>query len=438
MRKWAVVLLMVCCMVPAGAQQMGVEQFTRVRRYLWNRSKVAVDKRQALLDLKTDEKGFAFLANGKEPAEAEEGEGIITVKLPHHTRHITITHPDYGQYTFRVPVKWLKRKKHYSSTLNCTNPNKEYKLQQQWVVFQIEPKDAVVTIDSTVCPVRDGQLTKRLPLGKHAWQVEAPFYETVADTLVLTDTAKLSLSLRLQPFYSYLTVKSERPWFSIHVDGQPIGQLEAVSMRLAPGSHRLSAWFAGNCYYDRTITVKPAEKAVAEILNKDLRLLSAHKQPLAMTTDTMMVSGGQQALPLTPVVLNAPDADTELWIDREQMGTGQWSGTLTQGYHQVSTRKGSSESKPMDLWVADGVPVEASLATPQASMAMLNIHGNVVGASIFVNGLMMGHTPCIIPSLPAHTPCTVRVEKEGYRPIEKTVRMKGNELSDLHIKMKRK
>ena len=45
---------------------MEVKDFTRLKRPIWKRSKVAVDKQKAIIDLTTTEKGFTFLANGKE------------------------------------------------------------------------------------------------------------------------------------------------------------------------------------------------------------------------------------------------------------------------------------------------------------------------------------------------------------------------------------
>ena len=100
-------------LISAEAQKMEVKDFTRLKRPLWNRSKVTIEKQKALLDLTTTEKGFTFKANGTQDAEAKEDDGIITVKVPHKTRFLTITHPTYGQLTWRVPVKHLKRKKHY-------------------------------------------------------------------------------------------------------------------------------------------------------------------------------------------------------------------------------------------------------------------------------------------------------------------------------------
>ena len=125
MRRGLILLMMIALATLANAQQMGIEDFSRLKRPFWKRSKVTVDKQKAIIDLYTQEKGFAFTANGKEAAEAEEGDGVITVKVPTKTHHLTIKHPQYGTLTWRVPVKYLKRKKHYRATLLATDSTKK-------------------------------------------------------------------------------------------------------------------------------------------------------------------------------------------------------------------------------------------------------------------------------------------------------------------------
>ena len=137
MRKWLTIIFLLILLRPMWAQQMEVTDFARQRKGFLNYHHVKTDKQKALLDLTTSEKGFKFLANGKEEAEAEEGDNLITVKLPHQTRYVTIKHPDFGQYTWRVPAKYLKKKKRYKAKLIATDPHKAYQLAQQWVVLHI-------------------------------------------------------------------------------------------------------------------------------------------------------------------------------------------------------------------------------------------------------------------------------------------------------------
>ena len=432
-------MLMLCCwLLPLGAQQMWVEDFTRLRRPVWNRNKVVIDKHLALLDLKTEQKGFAFAADGRKPAEAEDGDGVITVKLPHKTQFLTIKHADYGQYTWRVPVNHLKRKRHYRATLQTIDQSKEYKLPWQWVVFDISPDNAILHIDTVTYLLRQGSKVLRLPVGKHNYVVESPFYEAVADSIVLTDTSKLRMDIRLQPIYSYLTVKT--PWHKgkIYVDDQPIGMRECTSFRLNEGRHALSVYLRDTCCYHALFDIGRAEKKVVVLTEKDYHPQTGKKpKPVAvMSQQQDAVAAPKQTLIQAPVKLTAADDSMEIWLNCEKVGNGQWSGVLLEGFYMVTTRKNRIESEPTWLWITDSFPQELNLAVPQTSQGMLNIYSNVQGAEIYVNEVLMGETPCVIQGLLPTRNYNIRLQKNGYKDFKQTVRPRGNDVTDLYVKMK--
>ena len=429
-------------------QKMSIDGFKRLKRPVWNRSKVAVDKQKAIIDLTTTEKGFKFTANGKEAAEVAEGDGIITVKVPDKTRYLTIKHEKFGQLTWRVPVKYLKRKKHYRATLIANDPTQTYKPQQQWVVMTIDPRDAIVTMDSTTTLVSSGQYTAYLPLGSHKWQVEAPFYESQADSFLLSDSARVSFTVKLQPAYSYATVSTPWPQGDIYIDGLYTAKGSGTSRRLKEGHHRLSIFRYEMCIYDGSFTIGPAEKKTISLTDKDFNPVSIKKpestQPPHVSADGVAAGSTtpqqfrHDAYVLAPVTLKAQDADTEIWVDRERVGRGQWSGQLSQGYHIINTVKDSIESKATALWIADTTPQQLDLSVPENSMATLNIHGNVTGADIYINNVHVGTTPAILRQLPADSHYTIILRKEGYKDAKVTVTPKGNQLTDVTIKMKQK
>ena len=423
-----------------NAQTMEVKDFTRMKRPLWKRSKVVVDKQKALLDLTATEKGFTFKANGTEEAEIAEGDGIITVKVPHKTRFLTIAHPTFGQLTWRVPVKYLKRKKHYRATLLTSDPTKAYKLSQQWVVMQVQPANAIVHMDSTVHLLRDGNLALQLPLGTHHYQVESPFYEEVTDSFCLSDTAKTVLNITLQPAYSYLKVVTPWTGADIYVDGQLLDPVTSTSSRLMAGTHYLSVRKGGLSYYESSIQIGRAEKRVMTLTQSDFDPRWMPKvtviQPQA-TADTVQTAQAIQE-PAASVTLKAATPDTEILIDRVLVGRGEWSGQLTKGYHQLNTRQDSVESATSDLWIDSELPLEQQLAVPQTSEALINIHSNVVGAQIFINNRLVGRTPYIVEHLSANKVYEVRLEKKGYKTVSQKIQPKGNELTDMNIKMKKR
>lgn len=445
-------LMLFGLLLPVGAQQMSIEGFTRLKRPIWNRSKFKVDKIKALLDLATTEKGFEFTVNGGQPAEVEEGDGVITLKLPHKTTYLIVKHPTYGQLTWRVPVKYLKKKNRYTADLVAYDPTKENKLKNQWVVFDIDPKMSILKVDSTLSRIRTGSAEFFLPLGKHTYKVESPFYEEVVDSFELSDTVRTDITVRLQPVYSYLTVKVPWPGGLIYVDNALLTKGQNTSGRLMAGNHRLTMFWKGQCYYDSLIHVGPGEKKVLEVERKALYPRSVEKEalmvvvPKEVPADSALVAE-RDSIPhesvakgvvMAPVTLHAPDGDTEIWIDREMMGTGEWEGRLPVGYHQVTTVKDGVEAKPTDLFVENDFPIELNLSVPHASYGMISVHCNVTGAEILVNNIPSGLTPKVIQQLDASRSYKITLRKEGYKTVDKVLRPKANEVVDLKMKLKKK
>ena len=88
------------------------------------------------------------------------------------------------------------------------------------------------------------------------------------------------------------------------------------------------------------------------------------------------------------------------------------------------------------LWVDDGLPKILDMSAPMANYGLLNIHSNVVGATIYINKIKVGMTPYVVTNLPASKPCKVRLTYAGYRDAEATVVPIGNDMVDVELKMK--
>lgn len=430
---------------------MEVVDFSRQKKGLLGllpgSSKVVTDKKLAILDLMTGEKGFTFKADGVTTVDAEEGDGMVTLRLPHKTTFLVIQHPDYGQLTWKVPGQLLRKKKHYQATLLTYSPDKEYRLRSQWVVFQVEPTNAILTVDSTTLLVRTGDAQMNLPIGEHHYRVESPFYETLEDTFHLTDSTKLVIPVTLQPHYSYLTVKTSLPDCDIRLDGKSIGKTTATSGHLQAGIHRLTVFRNRLCYYDREIQVGRNEKKVMVLTDGDLSpqvVSETQKDKMTVPSNTDTVPSMRPSELTTavvpyiyaPVTLVAPTDSTEILIDLEPVGYGKWEGTLAEGFHTVSTRQDSIQSQMEYLWIDNALPKTLHLQSPKAYYGMLNIHSNVVGADIYVNGIKVGVTPYTMEGLPGKKTCHIRLSKQGYHDAGKTVKIIANDLVDAKIILK--
>lgn len=434
-RMLVILLLLLACLLPLRAQQMSVESFSRLRRPLWKRSAVTVDKSCALLDLMTDEKGFAFFTRGNQPAEAEEGEGVVTVKLPNKSAYLIIRHPEYGQLMWRVPGgKRLKKGKHYQAYLFAGDPTKEFKAPKQWVVFHLDPPDVVLQIDSLTRPVRQETVEYLLPVGEHRYRVEAPFYEPVENSFTLTDSVRKVIPLSLQPFYSFLTVKTSWQGGDLFVDNARIRKEDATSYRLAEGYHRVSIFWADQCFYDSLLYVGKAQKKVLDLKVSDLAP-RARRKDMPMKVDPPE-DKAENAAPGASVRLLAADSLAQIWLDREPVGTGSWEGTLAPGYHLAQTVSGGRESAPTVLWIEDGIPQEVELGAPGTGYGLVNIHCNVAGANITIDGKDFGQTPQII-RLDASRNYRLVLSRKGWKDASCLITPRGNHLVEVELKMKK-
>ena len=448
MKRILTLIFLTVLLMPMMAQKIGVEGFKKVKKDLLNQTPLPVDKKQATLDFLTDEKGFTFKANGTVDVQAEEGDGKITILTPHKTKFVLIKHPDYGQYTWKVPGKGLKKKKHYQANLLSDKPGKEYKLSKQWVVFQVDPENAIVQVDSTTILTRDGKAQFNVTIGKHPYRVDSPFHEVVEDTLEVTDSVKLFMPVVLQSFYSYLTVKSPMIDAVVFIDGQPIGKGGSTSGHLYMGDHRLQIYRLNECFYDSIFHISKSEKKIIELTATDLRprpqiakLAVAATQEevvkadsVAVEKDTLTIGQPQWA----EVTITAPDDSTQILLNREPMALGKWEGRLELGYYTVNTLKDGLESKTIPFWVDDTLPKLLDLSAPQASYGLLNVHSNVIGATVKVNGVVVGQTPCVVENLPASKECQVLLTKRGYFDAQAVLTPIGNDMLDVELKMRKR
>ncbi len=448
MRIWMMLLLIVC-VLPASAQDIGVEEFKRLHRSWLTRllgHKVTVDKNLATLDLYTGEKGFTFKADGTTEVKADEQDGMLVLKMPHHTRFLVIQHPDYGQKTWKVPLsKGLRKKKHYQAVLHTSGVGKEFKLSKQWVVFRINPAHAVIQIDSTMAQVNDGVAQFFLPLGNHHYKVESPFHYAVEDSLQLNDSIRLEVPVLLQPFYSYLTVNVAQPDYGIYVDNQFIGRGTATSGHLSPGIHQVTVRKGSVFFYDRQVSIEAAEKRTLDITADSLRpylmaqrgkqIISTQEGAKPAVNSRGTINRGQ--MESAPVTITAANDSTEIWVDRERVGVGVWKGNLTKGFHVVNSFDRQMESEPLFLWIEDTFPKTVNLMSPQEEYGMLNIHSNVIGAYVLINGLLYGQTPCVVKNLPSKHSYEITLRHEDYRDVTVKVKPRGNDMMDVELKMKK-
>lgn len=427
-----------------SAQQIRVDDFVRLKKPFLGTKSYETDKQFALLDLYTQESGFEFLI-GKQPVEVKEGDGFLTLALPDKTTFFTIKHPEYGQFTWKAPEE-LRKKKHYQAYLFTDSPDKEYKIEKQWAVFYTQPEQSIVTIDSTLYRTMDGMIQAYLPVGKHAFKVEAPFYEAMEDSLEIEEDKRWEKEIHLQPLYAYLMVNSYMPYAEIRLDGQLIGIQEAQSKRMLPGTYLLTIQRDSLLFYQETIQLAAAEKKVVD-LKKDFSKASRkeHSKQVSGTPETDTVAPSLQPIVILPPVpqpdslhIRAFDEDTEIWVNREQVAKGSWKEEVPPGNYAISTRKNGIESPTQHIQMGDGNGQHLKMPTPYAKYGRLNVSSNVVDADVWLDGKKVGKTPCILPPLSTYKDYSLKVSKKGYKNARAKISLKDNDMQNIYLKLKKK
>ena len=427
---------------PVMAQRMHVEDFGRYKKPFLHKASFTTDKRQALLDFFTNEKGFQFFAEDA-PVAATEGEGMVTLALPHRTGSLIIKHPVYGQLAWKVPNGVLKKKKHYHAYLHTESLEKEFRQQKQWALISTVPERAIVYVDTVIHPLLDGNLSLYLPLGRHVCRIESPFYQTLNDTIELTDIVRFEKRYVLQPFYAYLTVETDWPDARICLDGDSLGLQRVETSRLMPGRYRLTVNLGDSLYYEQWLELANAERKVVDLHGIELRPFPQLGQSIEMSgfpdevlADSMASDGLQeQSGQWADVHITAFDVDTEIWLNRERLGQGEWRGNLAPGFYAVSSRKEGLDSRTDFFWVDAGKSVELNLISPLADYGLLNVSCDEVDATVFLNGLAIGSAPCVLRNLPVGRTYRVRLVK-GRKAAETLVRLRGNDIVNVKLKLK--
>lgn len=427
---------------PVMAQRMHVEDFGRYKKPFLHKASFTTDKRQALLDFFTNEKGFQFFVEDA-PVAATEGEGMVTLALPHRTGSLIIKHPVYGQLAWKVPNGVLKKKKHYHAYLHTESLEKEFRQQKQWALISTVPERAIVYVDTVIHPLLDGNLSLYLPLGRHVCRIESPFYQTLNDTIELTDIVRFEKRYVLQPFYAYLTVETDWPDARICLDGDSLGLQRVETSRLMPGRYRLTVNQGDSLYYEQWLELANAERKVVDLHGIELRPFPQLGQSIEMSgfpdevLADSMASDGLQELSgqWADVHITAFDADTEIWLNREWVGQGEWRGNLAPGFYAVSSRKEGLDSRTDFFWVDAGKSVELNLISPLADYGLLNVSCDEVDATVFLNGLAIGSAPCVLRNLPVGRTYRVRLVK-GRKAAETLVRLRGNDIVNVKLKLK--
>ena len=198
-----------------SAQSLSVESFKLLETDLTANTNGTIEidqngEKAALIKIITTETGFTFESGIMGIVKQVPKVSEIWVYIPHGLQRLKIMHPQLGQveYYFPIPIEiaCTYELKLISGTVRTIV---EQSQTGQYVVFKVEPYDAVVSIDDgDPYPVNiEGMLSKYLPSGRHTYRVTSNSYFPESGVIELKNE-KVEKIIKLQSAKATLTVNT--------------------------------------------------------------------------------------------------------------------------------------------------------------------------------------------------------------------------------------
>ena len=342
--RYFLLLALLFWMIPQAilAQNISVKSFYLSENDLTAMDNPVLDQnghKCALLRVQTTQKGFAFDVGSLSVKNVDETKvGEVWVYVPAGVKHIDIRHPQLGSllgYNFDVEVSAGRT---YIMELLTDDVQVKRSVTAQYVMFQVEPKHAVVELNGELLETIDGIASKRMPFGTYNYKVQAPRYAVQTGAVQVNDPKnKHVVSVTLVPQFSTFTftvADNAEIWIDDELKGRG-----TCSLELGYGSYLVETRLQGQ---------RPSQV--------ELNLTeSSAATPIQLPAPTPICGS---------LDINSRPGDADIWLDGKKIGTTPMLVDEVQiGAHALKITKQGYNDFSQSVNVDDGqqTTVEARL-----------------------------------------------------------------------------
>ena len=374
----------------------------------------------ALIKVETTEKGlwsFDVGALGVRKTEMQNADhpAEIWVYVPFSVTWMTIQHEKLGKLSqYRFPCS-IDRGCTYVMQLT-TGRVETYvipSVNTQFLVFTLEPKDALLTVDGEPWPVMDGTAQKMVTFGKHEYRVEAADYHTDVGMVTVNDPDNpVEQEIKLKSSVGFLKIEGDNAILShasIHIDNANGADALKQARKLKSGEHKVRVVHPKYKAYERTVTIKDGETTTVDI-NLETNF----------STVTLKV-----------------DADAEIYVNNEYKGIRTWTGDLEAGTYVMEARMKNHRSIPEQKTITENMSGQTLfLEAPRAITGMLIVTSIPPKAMLYIDGKEVGETPRRINTIPIGEH-SLSLKKDGYVTLQKTVTIEEGETLEMEEQLEK-
>ena len=310
---------------------------------------------------------------------------------------INIKHPDYGTFKYPLPEELCdycvyEMVLQYIPIVAAATATQ----QNNYITIIADQPNASIYIDDQY--VSDGFMSFAIGT-THTWKIECDMYHTESGSVTITEGEPVTIEKQLRPAYGYIKVDS-RPESGavVFIDNKKVGTTPYQSDKMASGTYNVRVVKDMYKAAEQTYTITDGNTTEA-VLN-----MSANFVNLTLETD----------------------AASDIYIDGQYKGKGNWSGRIADGAHFVEVKKDKHRTVSKNLNLVLGKDENIKIEAPTAITGFLDISSLPVKADIYLNGKHYGTTPRIISDLLIGE-YTLKLEKEGCASVTKNIVIEENQ-----------
>ena len=319
----------------------------------------------ALIKVETTQQGFSFDAGSLGVVKTEQKVGEIWVYVPEGVKRLAISHQQLGVLRDYDLGQTLRRAKTYILKLITGEVQTTVKQARtsQYVVFQLQPENAVVMLDNEMLQTAGGTATKMMKFGTYDYRVQAPDYLPEIGKVTVNDPKnKHVVTVTLKPNFAPVTLTVDNN-AEIWVNGELKGT-GSWTGNLGAGTYEMETRLANH---------RPAATT---------RDIVAGSQPLNIHLNAPTPIYGEADINSTPAI-------ADIFIDGNKVGqTPQLISQLLIGQHQVRLSKQGYADYNGSFTVREGET--ASVSTTLSNATTITISCTNPSASLFIDGVAQG------------------------------------------------
>jgi uncharacterized protein (TIGR02145 family) len=469
MKQFAILLILSLLAINhLTAQQISVASFTLLPNDLDARQNFPLRDQNgtlcAIIKVQTTYKDFQFDNGTLGITKTENHPGEIWLYVPSKTKFLTIAHDQLGLLRNYIIPENIEQGRVYELKLTTgkittiiTND-----VASQWLVIKSTPDGADVYIDDVLTGTTPFQ--KEIAIGKHNYRISKELYYPDAGIIELDISQKTSKEFILRPNYGFADIKTTPSEAELAIDGMPLVQASpSRSGMLKSGQHIITAHKL--LYHDAStsVSITDGQTSHVELVLKatfgNIQIsntpesgasVTLNGQPTGKTTPCTLekVPAGEHSLTLRrewyepytekvslvegeqkvvnidmkpawckAQVSTSPESD--LYIDGEKKGLGNWTGRLSVGLHTFEAKKEKYHDALQKFEIGAGQEQIVNLQ-PIARVGTLRITTMPIDAAININGENKGTSPITLRNLQIGD-YTVILSLAGYGTVTKTV-----------------